>query len=186
MKKNKEKFIKLLKLTKREGINNLINWLENESDFFIAPASTKYHLSKEGGLLEHSLNVYENLLDEISIQSKNFNKDSLIIVSLLHDICKANYYLLSEKNVKKNNEWVKESYYTIDDQHPLGHGEKSVIIIQKYIKLTEEEIIAIRWHMGGYESKDNYNYLSKAFSKYPLAVILHIADLKSTYLSENN
>lgn len=177
----KEQYIKLLKETKRKGINKLIKWLET-TDFFTAPASTRYHLARETGLLEHSLNVYQNLLIEADLC---YSSDSLIIVALLHDICKANYYSVSERNVKRENEWVKEPYYTIDDQFPIGHGEKSVILIQKFIDLTKEEIAAIRWHMGAYESKDNYIYLNKAFEKYPLALYLHIADLKATYIDEN-
>lgn len=181
----KEKYLELLKEVKREGITDLIKWLE-ESDFFIAPASTKYHLNKKGGLVEHSLNVYHALLNEDSLSLKyEFSFDSLALAGLLHDICKANYYKLSERNVKnEEGKWVKEPYYTTDDQFPIGHGEKSVIIIQKFITLTDEEVAAIRWHMGGYESKENYQYISKAFSEYPLALLLHIADLKATYLYE--
>lgn len=181
--KMKKQYIDLLLATKRKGIDNLIEWLET-TDFFTAPASTNYHLSKEGGLLEHSLNVYDELLKEIVVEGLDINNSSLVIVSLLHDLCKANYYSVSERNVKKDNKWIKEPYYTVNDQFPIGHGEKSVIIIQKYIELTNEEIASIRWHMGGYESKENYSYLSKTFSEYPLALMLHIADLKSTYLNE--
>lgn len=176
----KEQYIELIKETKRKGINKLIKWLET-TDFFTAPASTRYHLARETGLLEHSLNVYQNLL----VEDEGHDLDSLIIVALLHDICKANYYSVSERNVKRENEWVKELYYCVDDQFPIGHGEKSVILIQKFIDLKEEEIAAIRWHMGAYEPKDNYTYLNKAFEKYPLALYLHIADLKATYKDEN-
>lgn len=177
----KERFIELLKSTKRSGIDDLIKWLE-QTDFFIAPASTRYHLSKESGLLEHSLNVYKVLLDDYYLEE---DMDSIIIVSLLHDICKANYYSVSERNVKREDGiWVKEPYYTVNDQLPLGHGEKSVMIIQKFIKLSDEEMAAIRWHMGAYEPKESYNTLGQAFSKYPLALMLHIADLKATYIVE--
>lgn len=181
----KKQYIDLLLATKRKGIDNLIEWLET-TDFFIAPASTKYHLSKEGGLLEHSLNVYDELLKEVVVNGLNLDNSSLVIVSLLHDLCKANYYSVSERNVKNGNKWIKEPYYMVNDQFPIGHGEKSVIIIQKYIELTNEEIVAIRWHMGGYEPKENYAYLNKAFLKYPLALMLHLADLKSTYLNEKD
>lgn len=176
----KEGYIELLKLSNRRGIDKLIKWLE-QTDFFTAPASTKYHLSKEGGLVEHSLNVYDELVNEYGISD---NISSLIIVALLHDVCKANYYSVSERNVKKNGEWIKEPYYTVEDQFPVGHGEKSVMIIQKFIELTEEELAAIRWHMGAYEPKENYGTLGQAFNKYPLALYLHIADLKATYIKE--
>lgn len=181
---NKEVFIDLLKSTNREGVDNLINWLET-SDFFIAPASTKYHLSCEGGLLEHSLNVYFELFKIVSFEQLQFDFNSLIIVALLHDICKVNYYQLSEKNVKKDNKWVKESCYLVNDEFPIGHGEKSIILIQRFIELTEEEIMAIRWHMGAFEPKENHSMISKVFSKYSLALMLHISDLKSTYIIEN-
>lgn len=181
----KEKFIELLKSTKREGIDDLLNWLENETDFFNAPASTKYHLSKEEGLLEHSLNVFNELAKEMSSTEFIDIFNSIIIVSLLHDVCKANYYTTNYRNVKtKNGEWVQVPYYSIDDLLPLGHGEKSVILVQKYIDLTDEEVAAIRWHMGAYEPKENYSTLGNAFNKYPLALYLHIADLKATYIAE--
>jgi len=189
---DKEIFIDLLKLTKRKGVNELINWLETSTDFFTAPASTKYHLNEEGGLLKHSLNVCYELFSEMQPKDvldgfvvSDEGVDKIIIVSLLHDICKANYYTVKTKNVKnKDGKWVKEPYYTVDDQFPVGHGEKSVILIQKFIKLTDEEIMAIRWHMGGFEPKDNYQYISNAFGKCKLALQLHIADLKATYLDE--
>ena len=177
----KEKYIKLLRETDRKGIEDLINYLENETDFFTAPASTKYHLNKESGLVEHSLNVYKELYLETP---DNYDNNSLIIVSLLHDICKANFYSVSERNVNKNGKWTKEPYYMIDDLYPMGHGEKSLILAQKYINLSDEEMFAIRWHMGFSESKENYNYINKAFTKYPLALYLHIADLKATYIDE--
>lgn len=175
----KEHYIELLKSTKRKGINKLIKWLET-TDFFTAPASTKYHLSREKGLLEHSMHVLDNLI----VEDSEHEFETCIIVALLHDICKANYYSVKERNVKKEDKWVKEPYYVVDDQFPIGHGEKSVILIQKFIDLTEEEIAAIRWHMGAYESKDNYMYLNKVFEKYSLALYLHIADLKATYIDE--
>lgn len=177
----KERFINALLSTGRDGIENLISWLENGTDFFTAPASTKYHLSREGGLLEHSLNVYTELKKELNVWTH-----SATIVSLLHDVCKANYYKQNTKKQKnKDGIWEDVTYYSVDDLFPLGHGEKSVILLQKYIKLTDEEIIAIRFHMGGFESKDNYRYLSDAFNKCSLAVELHIADLKATYFTEN-
>lgn len=161
-------------------MDELIDWLEKETDFFEAPASSKYHLSKEKGLLEHSLNVYDVLEKELGTSSNEAK-----ITALLHDICKANYYKVDYRN-QKNNEgnWVKVPYYKIDDDFPMGHGEKSVILALRYIKLTDEEIAAIRWHMGLSEVKENYTYLNKAFKKYPLALYLHIADLKATYIKE--
>lgn len=178
----KEKFIELLKSTNREGIDNLIAFLE-KTDFFTTPASTRFHNSFEGGLLAHSLNVYTALK---KLVSDEWSEDTIIIVALLHDICKINTYKVDYRNKKdESGTWVKEPYYTTDDMMPLGHGEKSVMLISEFIKLTKEELYAIRWHMGGFEPKENYNYISNAFSKYPLAVYTHMADLMATYILEN-
>lgn len=182
--KNKKRFIELLNKVNRFGIKDFINWLET-TDFFTAPASTKYHNAFDGGLLDHSLNVYKNLLNEVkTIKNVKYSDDTLIIVALLHDICKADFYETSMRNVKKNDKWIQEPYYTINDSFPIGHGEKSVIILQQWFQLTSDEIMAIRWHMGAYESKDNYSYLSAAFTKCPLALLLNIADMKATYIDE--
>lgn len=179
----KEEILGLLRTVKRDGIENIIKYLEN-SDFFTAPASTRFHNSCEGGLAAHSLNVYHNLV-EIT-KDKGFDPETLIICALLHDICKTYFYTVEMRN-KKNDDgvWVKEPYYTVKDEMPLGHGEKSCFILSKFIKLTNEELYAIRWHMGGYEPKENYSYLGDAFNKYPLAVYLHVADLISTYITES-
>lgn len=177
----KERILRLLRTTNRDGIEDLIKYLET-SDFFTAPASTKYHCNYEGGLAEHSLNVYRNL-NEL-VKGKDFKSDTLIICALLHDICKTFFYITEMRNKKVNGNWVQEPYFTVKDEMPLGHGEKSCLIISEYIKLTKEEIYAIRWHMGLGEPKENYGYMSDAFNKYPLAVYLHMADLMATYITE--
>ena len=158
---------------------NIIKYLET-SDFFTAPASTKYHNSCEGGLALHSLNVYKNLLE--LTKDKGFNQDSLILCGLLHDICKVNFYKVDYRNAKNQfGEWEKVPYYTIDDTIPYGHGEKSVMMITEYKKLTSEEKYAIRWHMGFTEPKELYGTLGQAFKKYPVALLVHEADLEATY-----
>ena len=177
----KERILWLLRTTNRDGIEDLIRYLET-SDFFTAPASTKYHCNYEGGLAEHSLNVYRNLSE--LVKGKDFKSDTLIICALLHDICKTFFYITEMRNKKVNGNWVQEPYFTVKDEMPLGHGEKSCLIISEYIKLTKEEIYAIRWHMGLGEPKENYGYMSDAFNKYPLAVYLHMADLMATYITE--
>lgn len=179
----KEKYINLLKKVDRIGIKSLIKYLEI-TDFFTAPASTKYHNSFEGGLVDHSLNVYENLVKENKLLKNKYDDSTLIVVALLHDICKANFYEVSTRNVKKNDKWVKEPYYVVNDLIPLGHGEKSVIIASEYIPLTYEEKLAIRWHMGAFEPSENYNTISAAYNQSKLALLLHIADLKATYIDE--
>ena len=179
----KEEFISLLKSTKREGIEDLINFLE-KTDFYIAPASTRFHGDYEGGLLEHSMKVYEILKHKAknNIMNMEWPEDTLIIVALLHDICKTNFYKVDYRNAKNaRGEWEKVPYYTIDDTIPYGHGEKSVMMLTEYIKLTPEEKYAIRWHMGFSEPKEVYNTLGAAFKRYPLALLLNEADLESTY-----
>lgn len=179
----KDKFIELLRSTKREGIENLISFLE-KTDFFTAPASTRFHGSYEGGLLEHSMKVYEILNYKLknNVIDLFVPEDTIIIVALLHDICKANFYKVDYRNAKNSRgEWEKVPYYTIEDTIPYGHGEKSVMMISEYIKLTSEEKYAIRWHMGFTEAKEVYNTVGTAFKKYPLALIIHEADLEATY-----
>lgn len=179
-----EQFVKLLRFTEREGIEDLIRYMQEETDFFTAPASIKYHGAFEGGLLQHSMNVLDCLDDE-PIKS-GYDYKSTIIVALLHDLCKANCYGKETKNVKENGSWVQKEVYTYQDDLPLGHGEKSLYIISKFIKLTDEEAAAIRWHMGGFDSafRGGDRGLNIAFEKYPLAVLLHLADMKATYIVE--
>ncbi len=179
----KEKFIELLRSTNREGIEDLISFLE-KTDFFKAPASTRFHGSYEGGLVEHSLKVYE-ILDhkaKNNVLNLEIPDDTVKIVSLLHDICKLNFYKVDYRNAKNSlGEWEKVPYYTVDDTIPYGHGEKSVMMISEYIKLTPEEKYSIRWHMGYTEPKELYNTIGAAYKKYPLALMMHEADLEATY-----
>ncbi len=179
----KEEFINLLKSTGREGMNDLLNFIE-KTDFFVAPASTKYHGNYEGGLLEHSMKVYEILKHKVqnSIIDIDVKDDTIIIIALLHDICKANYYKTDYRNAKnERGEWEKVPYYTVDDTIPYGHGEKSVMMLTEYLKLTSEEKYCIRWHMGFTEPKELYGTISIAYKKYPLALLLHEADLEASY-----
>lgn len=179
----KEKFIELLKSTNREGMEELLYFLEN-SDFYRAPASTKFHGAKEMGLLEHSLKVYELLkfkTEHLPIEME-IKPESIIIIALLHDICKTNFYKIDYRNAKNElGVWEKVPYYTIEDTIPYGHGEKSVMMISEFIKLTNEEKYAIRWHMGFTEPKEVYSTLGAAYTKYPLALLMHEADLEATY-----
>ena len=179
----KEEFIKLLKSTKRENIDKLIAFME-KTDFFTAPASTRFHGNYEGGLVEHSIKVYEILKYKVqnSVIELNVPEESLIIIALLHDICKVNYYKVDYRNAKNEfGEWEKVPYYTVEDTIPYGHGEKSVMMLTEYIKLTVEEKYCIRWHMGFTEPKELYGTIGEAFKKYPLALLMHEADLEATY-----
>ena len=170
----KEEFINLLKSINREGMDKLIEFLEG-TDFFEAPASTRYHGAWKSGLLAHSMKVYEIL------KTKTEDSDSVKIVALLHDICKVNYYKTDFRNVKNNGVWEQVPYYTVEDNIPYGHGEKSVMMVSEFIKLTPEEKYAIRWHMGFTEPKELYGTLGQAYKKYPLALLVHEADLEATY-----
>ena len=171
----KEEFIALLKQVDREGMDNLIDFL-NRSDFFEAPSSTRFHGCYKGGLLEHSMKVYEIL------KTKTEDSDSVKIIALLHDICKANFYKVDYRNAKnEQGVWEKVPYYTVDDTIPYGHGEKSVMMLSEFIKLTPEERYAIRWHMGFTEPKELYTTIGQAYKKYPIALLVHEADLEATY-----
>ncbi|MBP3596582.1 MAG: HD domain-containing protein [Clostridia bacterium] len=180
----KEEFLKLLKTINREGIEDLIKFIE-KSDFFKAPASTRFHGSHEGGLLEHSMKVYEILVHKVNncVVPMEVSSETLILIALLHDICKTNFYKVDYRNAKNSfGEWEKVPYYTVEDTIPYGHGEKSVMMITEYMKLTVEEKYCIRWHMGFSEPKELYGTLGEAFKKYPLALLLHEADLEASYL----
>lgn len=196
---NIERFEHLLKSTKRAGIEDLIEFIR-KSDFYTAPASTRFHSCHEGGLLEHSLNVYDRLIskfnDELWESSVEVGSDNLIIAALLHDLCKSYFYGTELKNKKEYHDkgsksdsngrfdWVTVPSYVVDDKIPYGHGEKSVMMIEEYIKLKPIERYAIRWHMGFSEPKENWNTLGTAMRKYPLILALHMSDLESTYLLE--
>lgn len=184
----KERFLALYKeYITRDGADDLMEWLTT-SDFFVAPASTKFHGSHAGGLLEHSLNVYDCLVEELDILDikDNYSAETVALVSLLHDICKVNFYKKGTRNVKENGQWVTKEVYEIDEKFPCGHGEKSVIILQNFMNLSAEEIFAIRAHMGGFDTsvKGGDYFISKIFERSKLSVLLHLADMKATYLLE--
>ncbi|MGI6594230.1 MAG: HD domain-containing protein [Christensenellales bacterium] len=188
----KEQYIAIFKAEiKRPGADAMLDYLENKSDFFDAPASTRFHLAEKGGLVMHSLNVYHRLkmlvANEKAIIKNNISQESIAICALLHDICKANYYTVSHRNVKQiDGSWTKEPYYTVDEKFPFGHGEKSVFMISQFIKLSGDEALAINWHMGAYDERlaRSFTKLGQAFEKCPLAVLTHIADMQATYLDE--
>jgi hypothetical protein len=189
----KEKIINALSGIKRSGMDMLVAYL-SESDFFTAPASTKYHSSYEGGLAEHSWNVFTCLVEKNRTYNLGLGPDTLAITALLHDVCKVNFYKRGIKNVKEGKKtnwkgqevdnWVEKEVWEVEDQLPLGHGEKSVIILQQYIQLTPVEIAMIRWHMGGYGSNDNMA-LQNAQNMWPEVTAMHTADLEATYILEN-
>lgn len=183
---NKTRFLQLCKNIERPGIQDLTKWLEN-SDFFTAPASTKYHGCHEGGLCEHSLNVADVLTSLCGATNSLFTLESILIVALFHDLCKVNFYKKSKRNVKTDAGWIEKDFWEIDEKFPCGdHADKSIIILQQYIKLLPEEIMAIRAHMGGFDTsvKGGSFMVGKIFEKSELAVLLHCADLIATYIYE--
>lgn len=173
----------LLRSTGREGIEKVIEFLET-SDFFTAPASTKYHSCYEGGLAAHSLNVYKIFEHKNRIYKLELPTGTVIICGLLHDICKVNFYKKGSRNVRENGVWVQKEVWEVEDKIPLGHGAKSVIMLQQWIKLSQFETMAILWHMGAWEGKDNSMALGNAMSMMPGIVALQTADMESTYLIE--
>lgn len=193
----KNKFIELLKSTNRENIDVLIDNIDKEG-FFEAPASTKFHGNYPGGLCEHSLNVYTQAMYIYKIECKlkkdlqnTVSSDNIIIASLLHDICKSDLYIIKKKWVKDdvNNKWNQEDVYDHDYSNlPIGHGEKSVIKILQYgVKLMENELLAIRWHMGAFDLS-TYNDAKKSFNtagdKNALVPIIMCADMLASRIME--
>ena len=192
---NKEKFKKLChQWIKRDGLDELLKWLDT-TDFYVAPASSRFHLMREGGLCEHSINVFNRLCDEyknealfdyMTKEKTSETMESIAIVGLFHDLCKTNFYKLSERNVKSEyGEWIKVPYYTVENEGLLvGHGYKSARIVNRYIDISDEEYMAIVHHMG-YSAEDNIANISEIFRKSKLALLLHIADTKATFIDEN-
>ena len=187
--KNKKAFKALAeKHIKRECINELISYLETETDFFEAPASTKYHGSEAGGLCQHSINVGKQLFATAPhfFPGVEFSSESLAIVSLFHDICKAGCYKKDVKNQKNNEtgQWEKVDYFRFEEDFPFGgHGSKSVFLINEFMKLTREEAAAINCHMG-FSDTTNINAISSVYEKNPIAWLLHVADEAATYVDK--
>ena len=187
---NQERFLQIFreKIT-REGSDKLLDFLM-KSDFFTAPASTRYHGAYEGGLLEHSLNVYDCLVDILNrprmkeLYKIEYSDESIAIAGLLHDICKVNFYKTSFRNVKdESGKWVSAPYYTIEDNLPYGHGEKSVYIVSGFMRLTRDEAFAIRYHMG-FSGTEDTNNVGRALEMFPLAYAVCCADMEAAFLME--
>lgn len=152
----------------RPGADKLLEWLKS-TDFFTAPASTRFHGAYPGGLVKHSLNVYYALLGNFNLRGL-YSPQTQAIVALLHDVCKANYYAGEYPD------------YTVKDQMPMGHGEKSVYLVMKHMELTDDEALAIRWHMGAYDDafRGGSRALNAAMERTPLVLELHYADMIAT------
>ena len=184
LQENKNEFINLCKKIKREGIDELMNWLEN-SDFYTAPASTRFHGAYKGGLLQHSLNVYHEMLRLLSVFPEvEVSQETVIICTLFHDLCKVNLYGTEKRNRKNDlGKWESYDAYTFNERFCFGgHGSKSVYLVQYFIKLEPEEAAAINCHMGAFGA--DANAVGKAFEQYPFAWLLSVADQAATYIKE--
>ena len=187
---NKERFIELIKSIKTEGadIEGLLRWLD-KSDFFKAPSSTKYHCAYEGGLCEHSLNVYDSLIKLVPQFGVEYPEDSLKVVALLHDIAKANFYESYQRNVKdETGKWIQVEEYKVrepEDRFIYGnHEQNSEFMIHTFFPLSVEESTSILHHHAGMSWDSAKDELSVVYNKYPLAVLLHMADLAACYITE--
>lgn len=177
----KERFKQIVSTIDRTGMDELMLMLD-KTDFYTAPASTKHHEAYEGGLVEHCVHVFDYLSSDDYTRS-HYTLETIAIVALFHDVCKIGQYKIEMRNSKdESGKWVKVPYYTVEDSFPYGHGEKSVLMLSDYIKLTLEEMFAIRWHMGAYSGQQDWNTLSEAYKQFPLSLLLHQADMRATYL----
>ncbi len=169
-----------------------MSWLRTDTDFYIAPASSTHHLARKGGLVEHSLNVFNALegnASRLGLIPDVLPYSSLVVAGLGHDLCKANYYVVEMRNRKnEHGQWEQYPFYAVKEEFPCGHGEKSVILLSRFIALTNEEILAIRWHMGSWTPTDYALSFSMgdAMRRSPLVPLLHMADLEATFIKETN
>ena len=177
----------------RRGADRLLEWLDSDaSDFFTAPSSTRFHGAYEGGLAEHSLNVYECLKAYMNrprtkeLYGMDYTPETIAVTALLHDICKVGFYAVDYRNAKnEQGVWEKVPCYTVRDTLPYGHGEKSVYMIQSFMRLTRDEAFAIRYHMG-FSGNEDKNSVGRALEMFPLALAVNVADMEATYYLEGS
>ena len=189
---SKQEFIEIFKAgIHRDGADALLDYLENKSDFFTAPASARFHGAYPGGLCDHSLNVYHCLADYLSrervqeLYGLEYPEETVAVVSLLHDLCKVGCYKPGKRNVKgPDGKWSEVPTFNFEDPLPYGHGEKSVYIANGFMRLSREEAMAIRWHMG-FSGTEDSRTVGQAFQQFPLAFALATADMEATYFIES-
>lgn len=188
----REEFIELYRQhIHREGGEELLDYLMNKCDFFTAPASARFHGAYAGGLCEHSVNVFRCLEDYLArprvreLYGLDYDMESVAIVALLHDLCKIGCYKAGTRNVKNETtgQWEKVPTFFYEDKLPYGHGEKSVYIISGFMRLSREEAMAIRWHMG-FSGQEDERLVGQALEQYPLAFALSTADMEASYFLE--
>jgi hypothetical protein len=177
LEKNKEKIVELLTLTGRQGIDTLVDWLMT-TDFFTAPASTRldFHGCEAGGLAQHALNVYEAFEMKASQYDLGLREDERTIASLCHDFCKIGLYV---PNRLKSGALSEAKPYVVQDDFPLGHGEKSVLIVSRHIELTNNEALLMRWHMEHYDAEWE-NYKERVERACPAIHAFHAADMEAS------
>ena len=185
---NKERFLSLMRSVERQGIENLLEYIETKTDFYTAPASTRFHNNCVGGLLAHSLNVYDNFKKQLALRKIEMPEESIIVAALLHDLCKCNYYVREERNRKVNGKWEQ---YTVWSQTKNGsvllpHSSRSIRIIRSYLPLKFIEELCIFYHMGpfGGEDYEYRNLLQQTNARHPETLLFYVADLLSSYLDE--
>lgn len=195
--RNIERFEGLISEINRDGKDALLQYIKS-SDFYTAPSSSRFHLSVTGGLLQHSLNVFDALIGLLSDngdgtysykvagkEAERVTRENVIIMALLHDMCKTGFYNeITKWRKDERNNWEQYSAFEIEDRHPYGHGEKSVMMIESYMRLTPEERYAIRWHMGFPEGNDKYTF-TEAVDMYPVIWALHTADMMAAHVMED-
>lgn len=198
---NKQRFIDLCnEHIHREGLDKVLAYLE-KSDFYTAPSSTRFHLNEDGGLCLHSMNVFEAackiynemakpaIVNGTSPFTEEVSMESIAIATLFHDLCKIKLYHKTERWKKDDkNRWVSYPGYEVKDDFPLGHGEKSCLMLSWYMRLKPEEMLAIRWHMGMFDMGESGTPLRMSFfsatDKSPLVSIVHAADFLTSNLWE--
>lgn len=179
----RKQILPILSSINRKGIDTLCAWLES-SDFFTAPASTRFHLCEAGGLAKHSWNVYCIFKEKCGRYDLKLPDDSIALCGLLHDVCKIGVYKKGRRNVKVDGKWIEKEVWEYNDEFPYGHGEKSVLLIGKHIELSDEEAMIIRWHMGFSEPKEILRTFNSAVDLYPAIIAMHCADLEAANIVE--
>ena len=183
MSESREAFAKALTVIDREGIDKLIDWLET-TDFYKAPASSMFHGNYTGGLVDHTLHVYEELKKLCDFYCpEKYTEETVAIVALFHDLCKVNFYIESTRNVKdeRTGQWHKVPFYKKQETNPIGgHGSKSMFLVMHHMHLTDIEAAAINCHMGPWDKQD-YGNPGDVYENNELAWLLHVADERATY-----
>ncbi len=179
--------VSLWRTVKRDGVERLLEWLA-ATDYFRAPSSTEHHLAVEGGLALHGPNVFHLLVEKVKRYGLDIPHETLVVCGLGHDLCKVNFYGVSYRNVKEGGQWVPKRVWVVKDQMPLGHGEKSLSILQDFLHLTDQEKLAIRWHMAAWDPAAHVYpaqfALQGAMEYTPLVTLLSTADFEATRLLE--